>query len=571
MAVVEPTAPEPTGPEPTARQSHAFEPTVAVPTATEPTQQSLPPIDLTPEEAELTWEWDDMHTPHALAPLAEDYVGLVATGFGYGFYRLDMPMANPARVWNGYWYVAFRIDAPEQRHDELRAELDERAREHMWRAADYWRDIALPELRATRDWFQGLRVDLLPLDRLADVWEEAWARAQRAWCIHFYAIIGPYQVTDDLAAFYEKIFEGAPAGEALRLIQGRSVDLQEMARGLERVVNAAAADPAVVDYVTTAAPPTLDDLEGIASAEPFLAELRSFLAEHGHLGGTFDDLALPSWVEEPSLLLGDVAKRLVRRQPPVAEIHVRVAAEADEIAGRVRARLADRPDDLATFERLLALGREIGPLTEGHNYWIDRLVQSHLRRFAFATAGRLVQAGVLEATADVLYLHRSEVVDVLRAPVGRTALVAERRALHERQRAHRPPAIVGKPKEPKPDSVNRFDGARFATGDENLLRGTGASAGVARGIARVVMGPDDFARVAPGEIIVCPSSNPSWVPLFSVAGGLLTNTGGVLSHAAVVAREFGLPAVVGLKDVTTRVADGRTVELDGTTGYVRLL
>jgi pyruvate,water dikinase len=130
---------------------------------------------------------------------------------------------------------------------------------------------------------------------------------------------------------------------------------------------------------------------------------------------------------------------------------------------------------------------------------------------------------------------------------------------------------VGKPKEPKPDSVNRFDGARFATGDENLLRGTGASAGVAHGIARVVMGPDDFARVAPGEIIVCPSSNPSWVPLFSVAGGLLTNTGGVLSHAAVVAREFGLPAVVGLKDVTTRVADGRTVELDGTTGYVRLL
>ena len=77
--------------------------------------------------------------------------------------------------------------------------------------------------------------------------------------------------------------------------------------------------------------------------------------------------------------------------------------------------------------------------------------------------------------------------------------------------------------------------------------------------------------VQPGDIIVCPSSNPSWVPLFAIAGGLITNTGGVLSHAAVVAREFGLPAVVGTGDATTRIADGRLVEIDGSSGIVRLL
>jgi pyruvate,water dikinase len=86
----------------------------------------------------------------------------------------------------------------------------------------------------------------------------------------------------------------------------------------------------------------------------------------------------------------------------------------------------------------------------------------------------------------------------------------------------------------------------------------------------VVVGPDDFARVRPGDIIVAPSSNPSWVPLFAIAGGVITNTGGVLSHAAVVAREFGLPAVVGTGDATTRIVDGRTVELDGSSGYVHL-
>jgi pyruvate,water dikinase len=102
------------------------------------------------------------------------------------------------------------------------------------------------------------------------------------------------------------------------------------------------------------------------------------------------------------------------------------------------------------------------------------------------------------------------------------------------------------------------------------VRGTGASAGIVRGPARIVLGPDDFDRVQPGDILVAPSSNPSWVGLFAIAAGLVTNTGGVLSHAAVVAREFGLPAVVGTGDATTRIADGQILELDGTTGFVRL-
>ena len=87
----------------------------------------------------------------------------------------------------------------------------------------------------------------------------------------------------------------------------------------------------------------------------------------------------------------------------------------------------------------------------------------------------------------------------------------------------------------------------------------------------MTLSQEDFGRIQPGDIIVCPSSNPSWVPVFTIAGGLITNTGGVLSHAAVVAREFGLPAVVGTGDATTKIADGGSSRSTAPAGTVRLL
>jgi pyruvate,water dikinase len=188
-------------------------------------------------------------------------------------------------------------------------------------------------------------------------------------------------------------------------------------------------------------------------------------------------------------------------------------------------------------------------------------------------AGRLVAADVIDAPDDVLFLTRGEIPGLLRRPEDRREVVARRRAEHERQAATPPPRTLGKPSEPPTagEGADRFDGARFEADGPDELRGTGASAGTVRGTARLVLGQEAFATVQPGDIIVCPSSNPSWVPLFAIAGGLITNTGGVLSHAAVVAREFALPAVVGTGDATSRIADGRLVELDGSSGIVRLL
>ncbi|MEV4567747.1 PEP/pyruvate-binding domain-containing protein [Nonomuraea sp. NPDC049419] len=100
------------------------------------------------------------------------------------------------------------------------------------------------------------------------------------------------------------------------------------------------------------------------------------------------------------------------------------------------------------------------------------------------------------------------------------------------------------------------------------LNGMPGSHGVATGTARIVRGPGDFARVRPGDILICPFTDPAWTPLLRIAAGVVTETGGVLSHAAIVARERGIPAVLGIQDVTNTLHDGATITIDGTTGTI---
>jgi len=102
------------------------------------------------------------------------------------------------------------------------------------------------------------------------------------------------------------------------------------------------------------------------------------------------------------------------------------------------------------------------------------------------------------------------------------------------------------------------------------LTGTAAGSGTATGAARIVRGPSDFACVRPGDILICPYTDPAWTPLLRIASGVVTEVGGVLSHAAIVARELRIPAVVGVPDATTRLHDGDTVTLDGAAGTVTL-
>ena len=220
-------------------------------------------------------------------------------------------------------------------------------------------------------------------------------------------------------------------------------------------------------------------------------------------------------------------------------------------------------------------------LTEDHGFYIDAWAVSLARELVIEIGHRLKDAAVIGHPEDVLMLRLDEIREAVR-DVTRSdlrALVADRRTELARYADVEAPPILGTmPPGPPPDSpftrlAGKFSGTRddAQPPEPGVVRGSAGSAGTVIGVARVVAALADAARLRPGEILVAETTAPPWTPLFAIAAAVVTDTGGILSHCAVVAREYGIPAVVGARTATTAIRDGDVVEVDGGAGTVRIL
>ena len=246
-----------------------------------------------------------------------------------------------------------------------------------------------------------------------------------------------------------------------------------------------------------------------------------------------------------------------------------------------RARLADYPRPVVEhFEAMLRAAQDGVVLSEDHGFYIDFDGAYHVRRVLLELGRRMAAAGALASADDVMLLTLDEVLEsVHEQPIAdRRALVEERRRELARFGAVQEPEMVGTQQAgpPPEDPVGRAIGRFFGTppqesADPEVLKGHAGSPGVARGVARVARSLSEAQNVRRGEILVAAMTAPSWTPLFGTVAAVVTDTGGVLSHSAVVAREYGIPAVVGTLRATALVHDGQIIEVDGAAGTVRLV
>ncbi|HEX6734258.1 MAG TPA: PEP-utilizing enzyme, partial [Azonexus sp.] len=297
----------------------------------------------------------------------------------------------------------------------------------------------------------------------------------------------------------------------------------------------------------------------------FAAAFAAFLDEYGHRGHYETYLRNPRWHEAP--------ERLLEQLPALAEVDAETLQERQRAAAAAAWQRLRR--EVPWWRRLFLAGlvkaanRECNQREAARSALIVLLAAG--RRTWLAVGDLMVQAGMLDARDDIFLLLPSEAERAAAGrifPAGVRARVAARAALFDEWQAATPPDWLciepaGQQRRPEEAAPTAGENAR------DVWRGVATGTGVARGRARLLRHPSDGARLQPGDILVAPSTDPGWTPLFLKAGGLVVETGGYLSHGAIVAREFALPAVVNLPGIFAALRDGDEIEVDGLAGWVR--
>ncbi|WP_274649755.1 phosphoenolpyruvate synthase [Paenibacillus humicola] len=306
-------------------------------------------------------------------------------------------------------------------------------------------------------------------------------------------------------------------------------------------------------------------LRHVPGGSGFLQELDRFLSRYGMRGAGEIDITKPRWYEDPSQLISSIVSNMQTSSPGGHRAKFKQGEADAEEAAREIVRLFRSGRERRKAARLVRLYRYLMGMREHHKFALIRLMDVY-KRAILAEARELVRKGVFHQPEDAYYFSLEELTDMLedRFPGNLRDLAENRRQQHElniRLKSPRVMTSLGEMISGKP---------RDAEAPAGALLGTPVSAGVVEGIARVVVSLED-ARLNAGEILVAPYTDPGWTPLFTSAAGLVTEVGGMMTHGSVIAREYGIPAVVGIEGATGTIQDGDRIRVDGTNGFVQIL
>jgi pyruvate,water dikinase len=539
-----------------------------------------------PTDVHREWMWERQHCPDPVTPMTGWYLEIV---YGYGneasgrFYGKSI--RSKARRINTYFYWHYSSIAPDGSAEEQAQQLvraEELTAAAIARLAELWNAEFLPEIERHFAAWEAFDLHGASLAALLNHLDESITRARRLWEIHH--VIGDpalfaMSMFDDL---YRDLFGAEHAADGYRLLQGFSNLTIEAEHALWDVRRKIADVPDVRHVLATTRPA---DVPAALAASPhgqaFLADLRAFLDRYGRRSNRCFELGEPSWIEDPTPVIKQLQSSLARPARDPRDEMAALAIQREQALALARERLLGYPKVVIDrFEALLQAAQAATVIHDDHNFWLDQRCTHQLRQVLLECGRRLAAADMLEQPDNVFFLMLDELRESMIAEPrhNRRPLVAGRRAEMEYFRTITPPALLGTPpRDPSPETSESRAGAKYfgeapqISADPQVLRGGAASGGIARGPARVLRSLDDAGRLQAGDVLVTVTTTPPWALLFTRVAALITDTGGILSHTAVVAREYGIPAVVGAGNATTHIKDGQIVEVDGGAGTIRII
>ena len=552
-------------------------------------------------EQDFFWVYDDLHCPHPVSPMFFD-IGGWWLSCDHMFRRFGTPFAVDwlAKNVNGYVYTTaipadpqLRIDATEYSArygarvprdaafaTTMGAYLDTVLPVYGRDFANWWRDRLRPEMERNFAFLEA-QLDAAEGMDLADVaclLEDAIDVHDRHWKIHWMLNFAQLSATVKLRAVMEKT-RGKVDEPLLGRLQNSASDRNwDSIEALWSMKNEVRDD---AELRTAFAFEGVRDIARSLMAgergQRFLAErVEPYQREFGWHAVWSHEFIFPTVREQMEPVLELIRGYLTTDYdfPSAIEaMRLDIEAASREI---LEGLTGEAFEEMAAAN---AVNLRMAPLTPDHHFYIDQGANAHLRLVLMEVGRKLVDMGRLDEPDDVMFLRYNELRGLIGSAtaIEARATVAGRRLERQAAERVRPRDWVGTVTPSQlafPYLVNWGYPDRFyqkQSDDERFITGLGASAGIVEGIARVVRTVDEFDDVRDGDILVCQMTNPAWVVLFTKIAGLVTDTGGTTSHPAVLAREFGIPAVIGTSVATHRIVTGDRLKIDGTAGRVEIL
>ncbi len=554
------------------------------------------PIEWDEGEKELFWIYDDLHCPNPVSPMFFDIGGWWLT-CDHMFRRFGTPFACDwvAKEINGYVYTAAipsdaaihseateyqsryvpRVPRDPAHAEKIGAYLGWVLPHYAENFLDWWSQRLRPEIERNFEYLDGFDTDSASFLDMAVLLEDAIDIHDRHWKIHWMLNFAQFASTQALNGLLEEE-KGEAAAALMGRLQSSVADrnwdsIEDLWKMKEEIKDD---DELSRAFEGDTAAAVMEALQASEGGQRFIEErIEPHQQAYGYKAIWSHEFAFRTWVEDPAPMVEAVKGYLATDYDYPSNI----ASVRDDLeAAKVEALEGVEGDELrSALERSLSMN----PLTPDHHFYIDQGTNARLRLVLMAIARKLVEAGALDDPEDVMYLRYNELRLLMadQSSLDARDLVGDRRDELEEASAKRPPSWVGTATQPALDfPYNALWGfpEKFHAGEPSTtgeVKGLAASPGVVEGPARFVHSLDEFDQVKDGEILVCRMTNPAWVVLFTKISGLVTEAGGAVSHPAVVAREFGIPAVVGTTNAGDRIATGDRIRVNGGTGVVEIL
>jgi rifampicin phosphotransferase len=434
-----------------------------------------------------------------------------------------------------------------------------------------WSGAYLPEITRATDALAETDVESMSINDLIDHLHEAISITNRLFELHF-SILWPAEAA--IQAFeklFGDLFDSEDSLSCYKLLQGFENTALRMGKGLWELSRELVRDVELREKILTDYSAFFESAAPSDNARRFHAKFRDFLKTFGKRSDHFG-LRRPSLLEDPTPLIVELRKLCERGDTASPNVvTARLVQCRTEAVAEARKHLSNYPGLIRKlFEDLLTASQHAIVIREDHEYYIDSRTAFEIRRILAAIGRKLVERNFLRVSSDVFMLSIKELTELQSWPPARIAELVQSRANEMLQGTRTvPPESLGANSRSERDLAG--DSGLSAGAVLKCLKGESASAGSATGRARVLHCLSDADRLAVGEILVTEVAHSGWAMVFSTAAGVVTDFGGILSHCAVVAREYGIPAVVGTRVATQVIPDGALIEIDGSRGTVKLL